>query len=81
MRDEKKLAAFIDATLDDTLAGLTDLLPPEAMAAVRGRLHDDLVAHPAMRPLAREQAPVEIPQAGTDEGITADAIDEAKKHG
>ncbi|MBL9023066.1 MAG: hypothetical protein JNL21_12760 [Myxococcales bacterium] len=39
MQDEEKLDAFIEATVDDTLEGLEDLLPPEAMACVRGRPH------------------------------------------
>ena len=81
MQDEEKLDAFIQATVDDTLEGLEDLLPPEAMACVRGRLVDDLHVHPELSRMAREHAPRE-PQAHTDEGVHPDILAEVegKKH-
>jgi hypothetical protein len=83
MRDEEKLEAFIQEMVDDTLSGLEDLLPPEAMACVRGRLEDDFHAHPVMSLLVKELAPVEVPQVRTDEGVHPDIAAEAegKKHG
>lgn len=81
MRDDQKMAAFIQQTLDDTLAGLDDLLPPDALACLRERLEDELTTHPVMSRLAREHAPIEVPAVRTDEGVDPEIEAEAKKHG
>ncbi len=82
MKDGEKLEAFVEATLDDTLAGYEAFLPPHVLASIRGSLRDDFVAHPVMRVLVREQAPIETPKAFTDEGVNPEALaDEKKDHG
>ncbi len=76
MRDEEKLEAFIQATLDDTLSGLEDLLPPDAMACVRGHLEDVFHTHPVMSLLVEQVAGVEVPPV--DEGAHPDITAEAE---
>jgi hypothetical protein len=78
MKDGEKLDAFVEATLDDTLAGYEAFLPAHVLATIRG----SLVAHPVMRVLVREQAPIETPKAFSDEGVNPEAlVDEKKDHG
>jgi hypothetical protein len=83
MKDAEKLERFVEATLDDTLAGYETFLPPHVLACIRANLRDDFVAHPVMRPLVREHAPIEAPQAFTDEGVSpeVDASAGKKDHG
>ncbi|MBL9026896.1 MAG: hypothetical protein JNL21_32170 [Myxococcales bacterium] len=83
MKDPEKLEGFVEATLDDTLAGYDAFLPAHVLGCIRGNLRDDFVAHPVMRALVREHAPVEAPQAFTDEGVSpeVEASDAKKDHG
>jgi hypothetical protein len=70
----------VEALVEETVAGYENVLPPDAVRALKTVLHAAFEAHPVMSELVSEHAPREHADASGTQPVDEDAVAEADEH-